>query len=920
MTARGAGRAAPALVVGAAVVALLAVPSLRIPGAGGAARITSGFVPGRWDAPFIVARGPAVLRLPEEPLRAGLRLSGPSILTVKAAEGQRTMTLVDVPLTVDLAFPKGGRADLTADGAVRLHEAVLTRMGPVPWGRVAALLLAALAAAAIAVSVPGLLAVAASLGLVSVVAALLIRGRLAGLALLVGFDRAAPALVLTALGAAFFLPRLLPVGRVGPRSTGGRWPLVFAGLALASCLGQVLLLPQPLLIGDPASYFDIGHRFAEALGGVRGLDDVAGAAQTLRPYGGLAATGLLYGVLLLVRDQASTLYVVHALALAGVVAYLVRAALRIGGARLALLAGSLALLYPTFPVICGIVQPEPVILLLWTASLDCLLRAREEASPRGFAGAGLRFALGLALHPQGLWFLLAALVLVALLFAAWLVRPPARAWAAAFALGVMPVALATAVGEAWSRPAAYVLEERHGFWAYTARVPLGFWLFIDTDGWQGPLRIDDTRYARGLRAAEERGEVQGTRGRTAYTVRFLLDNPGASARTVLRNLHRLFHVPDNPFRRDWILPYVLQVGWHRALVVLFLLAVPLVLARRAAPLLVPVMILAATYPLYHVFNKYAVPATPFILLGAALALDRLLFVEARAGAFLVLLSLAALGSALSPGDLVLAGWPASLARMGPRVLQTTGLLGAFLLAAKRWAGDRAGRVAAASTAALLAAAGLAASWGDPKARELDVALARPVRHEIAPGPEGLAQLAAAREVWLFLDLRLPSGDASGLRLTFDGGAVVAGRQLRPTMPPFGLATVRGGRDPRTFRQWWAVRFDARMVQAGRFALTLADPAGAGRVYGDIGAPQGAGVDAGLSLGQWPFLSVYRLMHDGEYRLPARQPLSGSRVSRVDGRIVPGALGVRLVVLDETAGPPPWETGPSPRPWRPLAVY
>ena len=80
------------------------------------------------------------------------------------------------------------------------------------------------------------------------------------------------------------------------------------------------------------------------------------------------------------------------------------------------------------------------------------------------------------------------------------------------------------------------------------------------------------------------------------------------------------------------------------------------------------------------------------------------------------------------------------------------------------------------------------------------------------------------------------------------------------------------------------------------------------------------VDDGLSLGQWPWLSVYRLMHDGEYRLPARQPLSGSRASRVDGRALPGALGIRLVILDETAGPPPWQAGPQARPWRPAAVY
>jgi hypothetical protein len=917
---RAAWRAAPALLIGAATSALLLAPSLRVPAHRGALRIVQGFVPGRWDARFVVARGPAALTVPKEPVRAALRLSGPATVTVRTATQERTVALGEEPAAVEVNLPPAGGALLSADGTVRLHEIVLTRLGPVPWTRVALVVLVALAAAAVAVRVSGAWAVAASIALVSVVAAVVIRGRLAGLALAVGFDRTAPALTVLALAALFLVPRLSPRGGIPGRASDDKWPIAFGLLALVSCLAQVLMLPQPLVIGDPAAYHDIGRRFAEAIGGVRGLRDAGDAIQILRPYGGLAATGLLYGVLLLIRDEVSTLYVAHALALAGAVAFLVRAAARIGGPRLAMLAGTLALLYPTFPVICGIVQPEPVILLLWTFALDRLLQARDEESLRGFAASGLAFGLGLALHPQGLWFLLAALMLVAVPVAPSLLRRPARAWSAAFALGVMPVALATAVGEAWSRPAAYVLEERHGFWAYTARVPLGFWLFIDTDGWQGPLRIDDTRYARGLRAAEERGAVQGAVGRAAYTIRFLSLNPAASARTVLWNLHRLFHVPDNPFRRGWILPYGLQVAWHRALVVLFLLAVPLVLARRVAALLVPVLILAATYPLYHVFNKYAVPATPFILLGAALCLERLLFVEARLAAGLVFLALAALGATIAPGDLVLRGWPVGMARVVPPVLEWGGLAGAFLLVAKRWAEDRGARAATASVVALLFAASAAASWHDPSSRELEVRLARPARHEIAPGPDGLARLAASREAWVFLDLRLPDGRGPGLRLTFDGGAVVAGADLQPTMPPFGLATLRGGRDPRAFRQWWAIRFDGRMVEGARVALTVEDPSGAARLYGDLGTPQGAGVDPGLSLGQWPHLSVYRLMHDGEYRLPTRQPLSGSRASGVAGRALPGALGIRLVILDEAAGPPPWEAGPNPRPWRPLAVY
>jgi hypothetical protein len=895
-------------------------PSLRVPGHRGATRIAPGFVEGRWDARFSVARGRASLRLPEGPLRARLWVAGPAAFTVRTAEAERTYSLKGEPTPVDVIVARGGRVDLLAHATVRLHEVLLTRLGPAPWGRLAVLVMATLAAAALAVALRGGWAVAASLALTAVAAGAVLRRQLGGLALAVGVDHSVPALALAALAALFLLPRWLPPGPASRPAPAPRLSLAFGLVALASCLAQVLLRPQPLVIGDPSAYYDIGQRFAAQIAGGRGPGHLADAVQALRPYGGLAATGILYGALLIAGERLAVIYVAHALAVGGAVFFLVRAAARIGGRRLALGVGLLAVVHPTFPILCGIVQPEPVILLLWTLALDLVSRAREEGSPRRFAQAGLCFGLGLALHPQGMWFLLAALVLVAVARAAVLVRAPVRHWMVAFAFGLLPVAVATAAGETWARPARQVLDERHGFWAYTARVPLGFWLYIDTDGWQGPLRIDETRYARGLREAEAGGARLGFLGRVAYTARFAIDNGASSARIVLRNLHRLLAFPDNPFRRDWILPHPLQVAGHRAVVVLFLLAIPLALAGRAAPIVVPVVLLAATYPLYHVFNKYAVPATPFLLLGAALALERLAFVEPRVVAFGVALLAAGLGAGLRPGELVLRGTPAEAAMVATEALYVGGTAAAFVLAVRHWAVDGAGRAAGALAGVLLLAACGAAAWGDARTRRIEVALDREVRHEIALDPESQARLFSAREAWLFLDLHLPDGFGSGLRLSFDGGAVIEGGDLRPTMPRYGLATLRGGRDPRVFPQWWAVPFRPDMLRDGRLGLGLKDATGRARLFGDLGTPPSVGVDPGLSLGQWPFTSVYRLMHDGEYRLATRQALGGSRKSAVAARALPGSLGVRLVILDTGPGGPPWAGGLSPRPWRPLAVY
>jgi hypothetical protein len=239
---------------------------------------------------------------------------------------------------------------------------------------------------------------------------------------------------------------------------------------------------------------------------------------------------------------------------------------------------------------------------------------------------------------------------------------------------------------------------------------------------------------------------------------------------------------------------------------------------------------------------------------------------------------------------------------------------------RHWAASGTARAACALAGALLLASSVAAAWSDPSARAFRVPLDRAVRHEIVPDALGLGRVLAAPEGWVFLDLLVPDGRAEALRLDFDGGAAVAGGDLRPTMPTFGLATVRGHRDPQAFRQWWAARFRPDMVRDGKLAVTIRDASGRSSIFGDLLAPRSEGIDRGPSLGQWPFLSVYRLMHDGEYRLPARQPLRGSRSSEAAGRRLPGALGVRLVILDPAAGPAPWAAGPTQRPWRPLLVY
>ena len=852
---------AAAVALGAGAIALLAVRQIEIPGHRGAKRLVSGFVPGRWDARFLVARGPAAIELPAVPLQATLRLSGPARIQARSdgASVESVLEAAPVPMTFDL--PRGGRITLEGQGAVRLHGLRLTRTA----------------------------------GPSVAFAACVLRA---------GWDRGRGVLVLGVLVAGL-LAAAIAGGRVPRAGVGWRVPALAAAVVLVSCLVQVLSTPQPLIIGDPGAYYDMSARFRDAWRSPPGLGE---ALYDLRPYAGLAFTATLYALLRLIRDEPSTLYVAQSLAMGGAVFFFVRAAARAFGARAAIATGGLAVSYATFPIICGIVQPEPFILLLWSFAFDRTVAVGQGAPARSLVPAGLAFGVGLALHPQGLWYLLAAAVLLLLPFVVLLRRPLVRRGLSFFALGLLPVAVATAVGERWARPAVHVLDDRYGFFAYTSPYPLGFWLFLETDGWQAGQRLDETRYAREFLTLQEQGEIRGGTEAWAFTLRFVARHSKESLRAVLRNLYRLYARPDNPFHRTWILPYGLQVAWHRALIVGLLLSVPLLLRSASGPALLPVGMLAATYPLYHIFNKYALPATPFILVGAGVLVARLMTVRPRLVS--TALGVAALGAWVPPAALVFNGLPAPAARWGLLVALLGGLAAAFLYwlrgEATTWSARFLGGLGA--VALLLALAGHA--WDDPSWRAFTVGAHEAPRQEIAFGAEDVARLRAARESYLAVSLQLDDGDPSDLRLEFDGGLVVDGAALEPAMPPFGLATFRGGRDPRAFPQWWLLRWQPAMLTAGRMGLTLRGDAGS-RLAGDVGADPPRS-HHGLSLGDRPYLSVYRLMHDGEYRLPVHQAteISDRRALR-KGTPFAGTYGVRLVILDDDAGGAAWQSAPAP---------
>jgi hypothetical protein len=157
-------------------------------------------------------------------------------------------------------------------------------------------------------------------------------------------------------------------------------------------------------------------------------------------------------------------------------------------------------------------------------------------------------------------------------------------------------------------------------------------------------------------------------------------------------------------------------------------------------------------------------------------------------------------------------------------------------------------------------------------------------------PERAASPGSKSPAWLFIDIQ--SRDANPPRIEVNGRNL---EPLVPTMPVFGLATTRGHRDPLTFRQLWRVSVNEDLLSAPELKIH-ASGGPETRIFGDIRAGEDG---PRLSLGQWPYLSVYRLMHEGQYRLPTRNvaPPQACTASGFAGR--PGVSLVRIPAGDES---------------------
>jgi len=587
---------------------------------------------------------------------------------------------------------------------------------------------------------------------------------------------------------------------------------------------------------------------------------------------------------------------------------------------------ALAAGYASFSVQTGRLYPDPLTsaLLVWAAAVYAGAVTRRSA--REMAAAGLLFGLALLVRTQVLEFMV-AFVLLALLAtaAAWSGTGEGRRLVLAFVVGLAPALVVWAGIRIAVGPRDDVV--RMGQVTFRPSYPFGFWQQLETDGWTGPYRFKQDPFYKAMEAEARAGDPDLMRSRArqaAFTLRYVAARPLDSALLVLDNAYRLYDRPANDYKWDYPYPYGAQVALQRVAVVLAVAGAALVVSGQPAlsgVFLVPVA-LAVLHGLVFPWPRYNVPAMPVLLAAAATFVagvaaarpwreprSRRALLTAGVPALITLAAAAAVGGLLPEG-----------ARVGH-------VLGSVLLVAVPlvWIGGLPGR---ARRAALVAGGALAVlivahAVRDLRWHETSVRLGGDTagaEQLIRLSPDALGRLRSAPESYVVFDLTVTRGDLQEATVEI-GGHPVPGAALWPTMPRLRESTATGGRDRRTYPQWWALRLDPATLpptaaEPLRIVLRL-PPSAEARLRGDRFTGQDRRYE-GPSLGDWPHYAALKIEYDGDYRIPVAEELGSlgtesAVLTRSGGRrVLRSVHRIRVVVPGQDEGAIEWESAPVPQ--------
>jgi hypothetical protein len=673
-------------------------------------------------------------------------------------------------------------------------------------------------------------------------------------------------------------------------------------------------------------YYNVGLRLMRDLMASRSVGDLWNALRAMKGLAYLAGAGALYGPWAILKPG-DFQWMREGLAAVDALNVVLAAVLVLQWTRSRFAAAATALLWLIFPgYTLNLVRgyPEPLVVLCFLLSLSAFTLGERRRSLPLHALSGFLFLYSIFIRVQVMpFFILVAGVLLAAA-ARWVLAPPHRAFTIAFLAGAMPVIVAWALLRIEVDDPARL--ESFSFHAFQRVYPHGFWLYLDTDGWMGPYSLRQYPFYLALVEAA-RGEpalLTSSARQWVFTGVYVLRHLNESARTVLINLYRFFAKPTNDYKWDFPYPYGLQV-WVQGLVCLVGLA-GLQRARRPrvpwALLVTYVVAFSLLYAISHVEPRYHLPVMAALLLTGGLWLDeaRVWMAHPSAPRRAVTRALA-LASASA-----LTWWLASrmTAPLSALIVHHTAVFGAavalFLFFHGVGKGEaRSSRVAAATVAGLAAACVLAVGLTDVSwhGRRTALTPGSAFRQRIVLPDDGLRALRGAEETFVVLDLARVDGDQRCLHVDVNGTSH-GGEALFPAMPRFPLATTAGHRDPAWFAQWWALPLGAaerQALTAGVDVTLSVSPAcrNAGMTLGLEGFLRNGGRDyEGPSFEDWRKVSVYRLLYDGEHRLPVRRRRDAieRRSGRIaEGRLLPMAqdLHIGLLVLRPGGARLEWET-------------
>ncbi|HEY2941457.1 MAG TPA: hypothetical protein VGN09_03395, partial [Vicinamibacteria bacterium] len=673
-------------------------------------------------------------------------------------------------------------------------------------------------------------------------------------------------------------------------------------------------------------YYNVGLRLMRDLMASRSAGDLGSALRAMKGLAYLAGAGALYGPWAILKPG-DFQWMRQGLAVADAVNLVLAAALVLAWTGRRFAAATTALLWLIFPgYTLNLVRgyPEPLVVLAFLLSLAAFTRADRRRRASLYALSGFLFLYSVFIRVQVMpFFMLVSGVLLAAA-ARWALSPSHRRRTIAFLAGALPVIAVWALLRVEVDDPARL--ESFSFHAFQRVYPHGFWLYLDTDGWMGPYSLRQYPFYLALVEAA-RGEpalLTSSARQWTFAGAYVLRHLDESARTVLINLYRFFARPTNDYKWDFPYPYGLQVG-VQGLVSLVGLA-GLLRARRPhvpwALLAVYVVTFSLLYAISHIEPRYHLPVMAVLLMTAGLWLDEARdwvgWVTPQRRAVAVALAIASGGA--------LAWWLArAMTRPLPAlILHHAAVLGAaaalFLFFHGMGKGEpRGSRVAATTVAGLAAACVLAVGFTDVSwhGRRAALTPGSAFHERIILSEEGLRALRGADEAFAVFDLARVEGDQRCLRANVNG-TDHGGEEFFPAMPRFPLATTAGQRDPAWFVQWWALPLSVAERQALTSAvdITLSVSPGCrstGMTLGVESFLRQNGRDyEGPSFEDWRKVSVYRLLYDGEHRLPIRRRRDA--IERRSGRIERGRfqpmgedLRIGLLVLRPGGARLDWET-------------